>query len=351
VIEVRPIEVLVPDKLWQNHSLLDGAKLLWCYFVAVIGAGKGQFAYAELRKAMRISQNSLIKYLGQLQQHGWLQYEKTGLRRVTVKLYQLVEAGALRVPSDLLFEPDLPRGAIWVWSLILRENGKPLSFKDLQRMTGYTQPTLSKYLRILREREWLVGSHRRVNRFMEFHLQASNPHQVKRQAQIKELEQVIEKAKYREGYSQGQCIAARMLMLALEQGSVIENAELAGLENPLTGGKMHVDMLIPQFNFAIEFQGPQHDGPTKRYPDPEEYKSRRVRDLVKRGLAAEQGITLISIRPADLSFQRIRELVSPFVPLKKDLSDRWHLIEYLERRAAEYRRKAVSDSADRIRPA
>jgi len=339
---MRPTEVLVPDTLWQNRSLLDGAKLLWCYFVAVIGAGKKQFSYAELRKAMRISQNSLLKYLGQLQQHGWLQYRKAGLRSVVVKVAQPVGMAFLRVPTDLLLEEDLPRGAIWVWSVIQRESGKALSYKDLQKMTGYTQPTLSKYLRLLREREWLVGDHRRVNRFMAFHLQASNPREAVRQAQIKELEKIIEAAKYREGYSQGQCIAARMLMLALEEGSVIENAELTGLDNPITGGKMHVDMLVPQFNFAIEFQGRQHDGPTKRYPDVEEYKSRRVRDLVKRGLAAELGITLITIRPADLSFQRIRELASRFVPIKKDLSDQWHLIEYLEFRAAEYRRKAAA---------
>jgi len=335
---VRPTEVLVPDELWRNRNLTDGAKRLWCYLVAV--AKRHQFAFHELRKVLRISQNSLVKYLASLAEHGWLSYRKTGLRSVHIEVARPHRSAAVKVPTDLLLDHDLPRASIWVWCLI-RRHGGPFGYQRLRELTGYSQPTLSKYIRILRDRGWLEGSQRRVNRFVEFDLQAQNPQEIRRKAEIAQLEQGLELARRTEGYSQAQYIVARMLMLSLAEGSVVENAEVTGLDNPLTGGRMHWDAYVPEYKVAIEFHGPQHDRPTERYSDPEAYRSQRVRDLLKLGLATELGVRVVVLRVEDLSFERLWAKLDGLVPLKKDLDDQWHLKEYLERVAARYRRKVA----------
>lgn len=335
---MRPTEVTMPDQLWRNRGLTDGAKALWCYLYA--RAETKLFGCAELRRALRISQNSLLRYLAVLEEHGWLRQRKAALRKVIIHLTRPTGSGGLRVPTDLLLDRNISRPAVWVWCVI-RRHGASFGYTWLQNMTGYTQPSISKYLRQLRAAGWLTGSASRNNRFVEFHLKAHNPVKAQRQAEIAELERGVAVARRRKGYSVAQYALARMVKLRLAQGTVVENAELTGLGNPKTGGQMHYDILIPEYKVALEFQGPQHFGPTERFPDAEAYQEQRTRDLIKRGLSLEQGTTLLVITTADLRFDRIDKLLAPYVPLREESGHQWHIRHYLERLAANYRQKAA----------
>lgn len=114
-----------------------------------------------------------------------------------------------------------------------------------------------------------------------------------------------------------------------------------GLVHPETGGRLQFDLYLPDYHAALEFQGPQHDGPTERYADPDAYRAQRYRDLLKLALSTELGIRLIHIKPEDLSFKRLRELLAPWVPLQSGMTAKWHLYRRLDRAAVQYRGKAA----------
>jgi len=52
---------------------------------------------------------------------------------------------------------------------------------------------------------------------------------------------------------------------------------------------------------GFEFHGPQHFGPTKTYPDVEEFKKTQARDLMKKAICADHGVKLIVVTYKDLS--------------------------------------------------
>lgn len=346
---MRLTEVLVPDRLWRDRTLSVGAQLLWCYMKSA-GQQHNQrqeqlvFQFKELRSALRISQNSLVKYLRQLDERNWIRYRKVGLRKVEVQVINIGKVAAVALPPDLLLDFNVPRRAVWLWCAIRRHQKRPMNYGRLKELTGYSQPTISKYLAVLRQRGWLRCREYRVQRFVQFDAKVSNPWQVKREADLAQIDKVLAAAKKREGYSLGQCIMTLIARLCVSKEQIIENAEIADLKNPVTGGQMHWDALFPGARVAMEFHGAQHFGPTELYDDQKEFEARRIRDLIKLGLAAEQSITVVVVRPEDLSFARISELLHGLVPLEKDLSDQWHLVDYLERVAKRYRSKVPSSA-------
>jgi len=211
----------------------------------------------------------------------------------------------------------------------------------LHEVTGYSRPTLVRHLHILRATRRLVGHERRVDHCAVFELRACNPFEEQRKADIADLEQGMATARRTQGYSLGQYLLARMVKFRLAYGTVMENVEVTGLDNPATGGRMHYDIFIPEFKVAIEFNGWQHQSVTELYPSADALRAQRQRDLLKRGIAMERGDTLLVVTPLDLSFERLDELLAGHVPLKPHSDDQWHIREHLDQAAAEYRKKAA----------
>lgn len=331
--------IQVPDLLWTDPNLVDGAKLLWCH-VRAASLEQQAFTYGDLRRRVGVSHNTLLRYLKALEVGQWLSWTGTGRHRLVCSTAQPEGGGALSLPVDLIADGRLAPPARWTWGLVRRHGGS-CDYRLLREKTGHDQGSISKYLAQLRETGWLVGSIRRVNRRSQFDLKAVNPFAQRRKAELADLDRALQMAKNADGYSLGQCLMAWMVRVLVVETSMVENAEVVGLENLETGGRMHYDLYLPVFQVALEFQGPQHDGPTERFTDPHAYWAQYQRDSLKLGLSQKRGIKLLEIRPHELSFAHLRHLLQPWVPLAQDLSPRQHLYDRLDRVAASYRRKTA----------
>lgn len=106
------------------------------------------------------------------------------------------------------------------------------------------------------------------------------------------------------------------------------------LTNPETNELLQADRYYVDHNVIIEFNGPQHDGPTERYSAAEAAKQ-IARDRVKQEICTRQGIPLITLRPEDLNFQRLRKLLGEVLPLRAVSPDE-PIISYLELESKEY---------------
>lgn len=337
-MRVRLRLICVPDRLWADRTIPEGAKLLWCFVVALMHV-RSEFTFKELCTKVGISLPSLHKYLDVLSKAGWLLYERMSLRVVRCQPLGLENGPRLILPSDLLFDSRLPRGACWTWGVIFRLGGR-FEFKDLARMTSYSQDTLSKHIRQLIACRWLIGGPQRQGPRVVYTCRGANPHAIKRAQELRELERGLQAAKNTPGYSLGQFILAHLIREMCPGVTVLENVELTGLANIDTGGRMHCDLLLPDEKIAIEFQGNQHAGPTELYPSVEEFHAQRRRDLLKRGLCQELGFEVVSIWAKELSCEGIRGALGHRLKFKEDLEDRWHIVLFLEQVAERYRKAA-----------
>lgn len=343
--ELEGKAIHVPDLLWNRDDLGEGAKLLWCFLWAVRhfpptkNARQGpaqEFTFDQIRNATNICQNSLLDHLHELANHGWLRWEKASLRSIVCEPLRQAGGPSMKIPVDLLFDHTLPRPAKWLWGVILRISGD-VDYQLLRERTGSCHVSLCRHLEQLFQKGWLTGSQRRLRQGAQLSLVAVNPYEIRRQADLKELSRQLDLARTRQGSSVGQCLLTQMVKILLVKGSILVNAEVAGLENIQTGGQMHYDLYLSEHNVAIEFQGRQHDGPTERFPDPEAFRAQYTRDVVKCGLSVKSGVTLVPVKPEDLSFERLRELLGPHLPLREDLTGLWHLYDRLEHLAKRYR--------------
>jgi hypothetical protein len=106
------------------------------------------------------------------------------------------------------------------------------------------------------------------------------------------------------------------------------------LVNPQTGERLEFDRFYPP-NWAFEFHGAQHDGPTERSSQAE-VEAQQLRDLIKAGICVYRGIHLVVIRAADLSLDGMIKRVGGSMPLR-DLTGQEALIDLLEDASIAYR--------------
>lgn len=93
-----------------------------------------------------------------------------------------------------------------------------------------------------------------------------------------------------------------------------DNARPDFLQSPETGEPLEYDRYSPSHRVAFEFQGPQHFGPTNSYPNQDQFRETRKRDIMKRGLSNENGIVLVTITADDLSLERMLGKIPPELP-------------------------------------
>lgn len=116
----------------------------------------------------------------------------------------------------------------------------------------------------------------------------------------------------------------------------IDNARPTFLQSPETGEPLEYDRYYPSYRVAFEFQGPQHYAPTRVYPNLDQFREMRKRDVMKRGLSSEHGVTLVTIMPDDLSLDGMLKKIPPVLP-KAVIDPAGPYARELERVSAEYR--------------
>ncbi len=330
--------ISVPDALIRTRHLSEGAKMFWCYLRTV---RKEPVSFKQLRARTGLAQNSILKYLRELSRTGWLEYRRG---RYSLTCHAIWKDGrpAFRLPVDLICDRGLPAAAKLVWGAITQlKDG--FSYAELMRRTRYSRNTIAKYVALLCQKNWLRGEAVRVARRKRFLMHPANPHHERRQADLNLFQRAKKLAEKRIGDSIGQLYATYMVSLIVREDIIICNAQPWGLVNPRTGARLQYDILLPRSRVAIEFQGPQHDGPTALYPDEAQFRAQQERDHLKRQRSAELGIRLIEVRAQDLTFPRLAQLLQEAgVPVTSQPCAAPHLYELLEKEAAAYR-KAVSE--------
>lgn len=62
-------------------------------------------------------------------------------------------------------------------------------------------------------------------------------------------------------------------------------------------GRQHLDVFIPEYAVALEYQGAQHDEPIEYFGGVAAYRATMRRDTKKKRICTENGISLIDVRP------------------------------------------------------
>ncbi len=336
----QPMEVHVPELLWKDRCLPEGARYLWAFLRMLRIIGR-RFTFAELRDLTGLSQGSVLNYLRKLKERGWLTYVRAG-RSVELRPLWPVSCASLKLQDDILLDHTLPHAARWVWGVI-RTFEHEFTYQMLMERTGYSRNSLIKYLRVLEEKGYLKGTIRRSMRRKHFALSAENPAEDRRRRELELFEKDKSRADRRAGYSFGQFLMARTV--ELRTGTyVVENGELNCLVNRKTGGRLQFDLLLPEYKVALEFQGPQHYRVTRMYPSEEQLQVQQERDQMKRALSAQAGFRLAEVDACNLSFECIEQLLADMgVPLRPVPDDKRYVYQALLRYADQYRFKALRE--------
>lgn len=78
---------------------------------------------------------------------------------------------------------------------------------------------------------------------------------------------------------------------ALPKVKVIQHAR------PNWLGHQHLDVFVPEYAVALEYQGAQHDEPIEYFGGEDAYQATKRRDARKKRMCTKNGIRLIEVRP------------------------------------------------------
>lgn len=182
--------VQIPDLLWKDASVQDGAKVLFCYLLAQSPEPE-RLTYREIVHKTKISPNSLRTYLIELEANGWITWRRTGRDALTYQVLYRPGGTSIFLPTELLFDEYLPHGAKWVWGLIRRIRA-PFDYETLQSAVTYSRSSLTKYLHMLKQRGWLSGERRWLKGRAQFNLLPVDPYAAHREQEILDLERAMD---------------------------------------------------------------------------------------------------------------------------------------------------------------
>ncbi|HHW17837.1 MAG TPA: hypothetical protein GXX30_02915 [Firmicutes bacterium] len=108
----------------------------------------------------------------------------------------------------------------------------------------------------------------------------------------------------------GEAVCKKILDYVVFSDSYVDNARPTFLTNPETGQPLEIDRFYRE-GVGYEYNGDQHYGSTKKYPDEQAYRELRKRDLLKLGLSVEQQFMLITVTKSDLTLETMLQKIPP----------------------------------------
>ena len=240
------------------------------------------------------------------------------------------------LPTKLLLDPSMPVSAVRLYAVVLAmaPDGKTLVCPQtrLQELLGLkSASSLRHCAKILAVSGWMTVDSHRGSQATAYTVQ--DPYEIRA---IEEREAAKQRLANVPHF--GEALSKEWLNRMVDSKDYIDNARMEFLTNPLTNSPMEYDRFYIKHRVAFEFNGPQHDGPTERYPDRFQAAKRRSYDAMKAGFSAEHGVTLIIIRPEDLTFSRMRQKIGNLLPLT-DVDEEDPVIKYLTQVSQDYMRK------------
>lgn len=314
--------VQVPAALLLSPDLPATAKLAWMvarlrFAATQTGAPKPPVTAALTRPAM-------LKSMTQLSAAGWDpdRYQHGG--------------ATVAVPASLLTDRKLGIHARVLYGILLLtpEFQHPcgrFTYAGLAQLANASPNTIMKAVRELVGAEWLqVG---RANRLAPIHFQLSFPGFDRQRTLLAVVQKRLERARFF-----GEQLMREYLSLLVDSADYEDDAPLGFLVNPRTHEQLRFDRYYPP-NVAWEFNGPQHYHATERFTE-EDVARQQERDYLKAGICVTRGITLVVVRPADLTLAGMREKIGTLLPLR-DLAGLGLVADYLEAESQGYRRRTT----------
>lgn len=337
--------VPVPVALVGDRVLPPGARYLYMVLMhrRVRGtwtcriAGRELLAYPGLRSA-----HGLRAHVGRLVDSGWLRIERArgrqpGAYHLRTPDGPVSASRTVAVPASLITLPDVPPSAKCLYAALLAHCDRQKQTcsarqEEVLRWAGLgSQHTLQAQCRRLQEAGWL-----RIGRASGPHCttyEVLDPHRAAREAERERVRMRLEREAYK-----GEGVMKELANVQVASDRFQDNARPGFLVNPLTGERLEFDRWYTE-GVALEFNGRQHYRPTDAFPDPEQQRQQRTRDLVKLALAREHGVKVVVLHPEDLTFEGLRAKLEGLLPLR-ELHEEDPVVQYLTGVSRRYVRKA-----------
>jgi hypothetical protein len=332
--------VQVPAKLLLSPDLSASAKLIWMVARSIGITLPGQAApgsaapgpaapgmIASLSLAAGLSRPTVRDCLACLARAGWA---STGLATVPPRPH------VVPVPAPLIIDRKLSTHARVLYGHLLLTRGFAhpsgrFTLANLADQAHISRNTAEKALLELAHAEWIKLE--REHRKALIHFELTFPGFARG---LEALARAQDRLSVPGPY--GESLMREFLTLLIDSDEYDDDAAPGFLVNPRTQGRLEFDRFYPP-QVAFELNGPQHYRATKRFTA-EQVGEQQERDYIKIGICATRGITLVILRPEDLTLEMMRQKVGSLLPLR-DLTGYELLIDYLEQESADYRRRMV----------
>lgn len=341
--------VRVPHALLFDRRLDRTAKFVW--MVCRLLGGPPLPRTGLVQAEAGLARHTVLRALARLRAAGWLPpgppMAATGARlagepaAVPGTASGPPAPAGVPVPADLMLDRRLTIQARVLYAILHSIAGPNqvqgrCTLADLSQKAGVSPNTVRRALRALAAAGWLDLP--QGNKFSTVEFVLSNPAARQRDEAVARVARRLKAARFR-----GEALMREYLTLIVDSDQYDDDASPAFLVNPFTGEEMQFDRYYPP-HVAVEFNGPQHYGPTEQYPDATEALKQQARDYIKQLICADRGIHLIIVHPEDLTLERMQEKVREHLPLR-DLAGHEAVAAYLERMSRAYRRQVQEGRA------
>lgn len=302
-------------------ELTASAKVVWMAFQLDPERTPSQ---REISRLTGISRPTVSKAVGRLEQP---------CRPYTPPRLEALRDTRVWVDRDLITDKRLPAMARVVYCVLLGLGrlGRSDVMASYARLAGVlrvqARTVRGAVLRLV-EAGWLAISQRSQRAPIRFSF--PNPKTARQAAEVRRAEQRFEKAKYK-----GEALALLWCDYLVDSTNFLDDYFPQWLTNPYTNQLLQADRYYFDQNVAIEFNGPQHDGPTEWFSE-RTAQAQIDRDRMKQEISKRLDIALVTLRPEDLTFKRMKEVLGKFLPLRP-VSATEPIIAFLERKSREYR--------------
>lgn len=133
--------------------------------------------------------------------------------------------------------------------------------------------------------------------------------------------------------NKGEALMKEYLSLLVDSHEFEDNVRPGYLINPKTGERLELDRFYTGVA-AFEYNGSPHFGTT------EQAREQQTRDMVKVGVCALRGIPVVVVHSEDLSLAAMEAKIGRLLPLR-DPADHEPLVAFLERKARRYREEGA----------
>ncbi|HYG56894.1 MAG TPA: hypothetical protein VD902_02335 [Symbiobacteriaceae bacterium] len=306
----------VPAALLLSPDLSVSAKLIW--MVEGLRPAGVKPGTTWLCQASGLSRPTVLTALAQLAAQGWDPAR--------------AEEPAVPVPAALLTNRKIGIHGRVLYGLLLltpafSHPSGSFTYAELAAMSHASPNTAAKAVAELASAEWIMVE--RKSRLARIRFELTFPGCTRG---MDALAAAQSRLNHVDHYGEG--LMREYLSLLIDQEDYQDGAFHGFLVNPRTGELLQLDRFYPP-NVGFEFNGPQHNRATDKYPA-QVVARQQERDYVKLGICVTRGITLVTIYPEDLTLKRMQQKVANLLPLR-DLTGHELLIDHLEMESSDYR--------------